>query len=213
MEYWNRCTGDAVLSDFHRFSPSLLSFFLRSLHTQRVWLSMRTLCLHYVKGLLHHNLQDLDVGLLHAEATEATDVVDGLFGVAADDAVAAQQVVAVLAHLEAEQSGLDRQGDLACARRLGTVAHDAGGHAEGVLQSVFDDIKTVTEEEGDAAARGAARADGTTVGREPADAGLLVDGHEVRQSHGANGAFLVDVELFSEGEYGQANRHTLVAAA
>ena len=69
---------------------------------------MRRVCLHYAKGSLHHYLQDLHVGLLHAEATKATDVVDGLFGVAADDAIAAQQVVAVLAHLEAEQSGLDR---------------------------------------------------------------------------------------------------------
>ena len=69
---------------------------------------MRRVCLHYAKSSLHHNLQDLDVGLLHAEAAEATDVVDGLFGVAADDAVATEEVVAVLAHLETEQSGFDR---------------------------------------------------------------------------------------------------------
>ena len=69
---------------------------------------MRRVCLHYAKGLFNHYLKDLHVGLLHAQTTEAADVVDGLFGVAADDAVATEEVVAVLAHLETEQSGFDR---------------------------------------------------------------------------------------------------------
>ena len=48
---------------------------------------------------LHHDFQNLHVGLLHAVAAEAADVVDGLFDVLTDDTIAAKEVAALLAHL------------------------------------------------------------------------------------------------------------------
>ena len=104
-------------------------------------------------------------------------MVDGLFDVLADDAVAAEEVAALFAHFVAEDARLHGEGDLAGAGGLGTVADDAGGHAEGVLQGMFDDVKRLAQEVGDAAARGAACADGAAIGRETTDAGLLVDGY------------------------------------
>ena len=140
-------------------------------------------------------------------------MVDGLFDILADDAVAAEEVAALFAHLITEDARLHGKGNLAGTRGLGAVADDASGHAQGVFKGVFDDVEWLTHEVGDATAGGAACADGTTVGREPADARLLVDGNEVRQGHGTNRAFLVDVVFFGVGEDGQADRHALVAAA
>ena len=90
-------------------------------------------------GLFHHDFQDLHVGLLHAVATEAANVVDGLFHVFADDAVAAKEVVVLLAHLIAEDARFHGKGDLARAGRLGTVADDTRSDTQGILQGVFND--------------------------------------------------------------------------
>ena len=139
-------------------------------------------------------------------------MVDGLFDVLADDAVAAEEVAALFAHLITEDARLHGKGNLAGTRGLGAVADDASGHAQGVLEGVLDDAERLTQKVGDATAGGATRTDGTTVGREPADARLLVDGNEVRQGHGTNRAFLVDVVFFGVGEDGQAEA-SLPAAA
>ena len=117
-----------------------------------------------IRGLFHHYLKDLHVGLLHAVAAEATDVVDGLFNVLADDTVAAKEVAALFAHLIAQDTRLHGEGDLAGARGLGAIAYDAGGHAEGIFKGVLDDAERLAHKVGDATARGTACADGTTVG-------------------------------------------------
>ena len=111
----------------------------------------------------HHYLQNLHVGFLHAEATQAADVVDGLFHVLADDAIAAEEVAALLAHLVAEDTSFDGEGDLAGTRGLGAIADDACCHAKSVLKGVLDDAERLAHEVGDATARGAACTDGTTI--------------------------------------------------
>ena len=116
------------------------------------------------RGLFHHDLKNLHVGLLHAIAAQAADVVDGLFHVAADDAVAAEEVVVLFAHLIAKDACLNGKGDFACTGRLGTVADDARCDAQGILQGVLDDTERLTHEVGDAAARGATCTDGTAIG-------------------------------------------------
>ena len=66
-------------------------------------------------ALFHHNLKNLHIGLLHAEAAETADVVDGLFDILADDAVATKEVATLLAHLVAEDARLYGKGDFARA--------------------------------------------------------------------------------------------------
>ena len=78
---------------------------------------------------LNHNLQNLHISLPHAVTAEASDVVDGFFGVAADDAVAAEEVAALLAHLVAEDARLHGEGDLAGTRGLGAVTDDTSRDA------------------------------------------------------------------------------------
>ena len=86
-----------------------------------------------VRCLFHHDFQDLDVGLLHAVATQTTDVVDGLFHVSANDTIATKEVVVLLAHLVAEDACFHRKGDFARARRLGAIADDASSDAQSIL--------------------------------------------------------------------------------
>lgn len=86
-----------------------------------------------VRCLFHHDFQDLDVGLLHAVATQTTDVVDGLFHVSADDAVATKEVVVLLAHFVAEDACFYRKGDFARTGRFGAVADDASSDAQSIF--------------------------------------------------------------------------------
>lgn len=162
----------------------------------------RSVVLYKKQDLFHHDFEDLHVSFLHAVTAETSDVVDGLLYVVAHDAVAAEELVAFLGHLIAEDARLHGDGDLAGARGLGTVAYNAGGDAEGILQCVVDDIKTLAHEVGDAASRSTSRTHCTTVGGEPADAGLLVDGHQVGEGNGTDDAVLVDMVFLGVGEDG-----------
>ena len=119
----------------------------------------------------------------------------------------------MFAHLVAKDAGFNGEGDFSRAGWLRAVADDASSHAQSVFQGVRDDVEAFAHEVGNAAACRTTRTHRTTIGRKPTDASLLVDGDEVGEGHSADGAFLVDAELFSVGEDGQAYCHALVAAA
>ena len=116
-------------------------------------------------------------------------------------------------HIVAQDSGLHRRGDFGCAGCLGSVADDAAGGGDGVGNGVGDAVQIGAHEVGDARSRTGSRTDRATEGGQPADAGLLVDGGEVRQSQSAVQLFVADLQLLGVLNDGQGSGHALIAGA
>lgn len=128
---------------------------------------------------LDHQPDDLLVGLLHAVLAQAADAFDGGLDVLHHDAVAALEFLMALIHVVAQQRRVHRGGDLRRAGGLCAVADDAGHDGQRVDHRVDGRFVAVAAEVDDACARTGTGADGTAVGRQGADAGLFVDGHQV----------------------------------
>ena len=80
-------------------------------------------------------------------------------------------------------------------RKLGSIAHDAGHNGKGVDHRVDGSLIAVAAQVHDACACTRTRADRAAVGRQGADAGLFVDGHQIGDDEGAVELFLAAVQL------------------
>src|SRR5699024_11732962 len=81
--------------------------------------------IQFPPSVLHHDLDDLFVGLAHPLAAQLADVADGVLNALGDDAVPGTELLAVQVHMVAHDAGLDAGSDLGGAAGLGAVADDA----------------------------------------------------------------------------------------
>ena len=130
---------------------------------------------------MQHDLNDFLIRLPHTVPTQATHIADGGFHALGDDAVAGAELLAVQVHMVSQNACLHAGRDLRRAAGLGTVTDNAGNDGQRVDQGMGNGLAVSALQIGDAAARRAACADRSAVGGQPPDAGLFVDGNEVRQ--------------------------------
>ena len=168
----------------------------------------------YARALfLQHEPDDFFVGFSHAEGGEEADGFNGFFDAVFDDAVAAEEFVAVFVHRQADQARVDGRGDLGGAACLGSVADDAGVDGDGVDDGVRDGVQAAALQIRDARAGAAARADGSAVCREPADSCLKMNGDEVRHGQRPQKFFMRFVVVPRKDDHRHAGGDALVAAA
>ena len=76
-------------------------------------------------GLADHDVEDLDVGVLHAHAAYVAHTGDRLLNGILDQALAGAEAAALHGHIVAQNRRIDGSRDLGGTARLGAVAHDA----------------------------------------------------------------------------------------
>ena len=160
-----------------------------------------------------HEADDLVVRLPHAVLPEQADAADSALDVFHDDPVSALELLAVLVHVESQDAGVYGECDLSCAGCLGAVADNAGSDGKRIDHSVDDRLVIPAAEVSDTRACACSGADSSAVGGEGADAGLLVDGHQIGEGKGAAESFVIGVQLpgIFDQRYGTGD--PLVAAA
>ena len=132
-----------------------------------------------------HEADDLVVRLPHAVLPEQADAADSALDVFHDDPVSALELLAVLVHVESQDAGVYGECNLSCAGCLGAVADNAGSDGKRIDHSVDDRLVIPAAEVSDTRACACSGADSSAVGGEGADAGLLVDGHQIGESMSA----------------------------
>ena len=130
-----------------------------------------------------HYADDFLVGLAHADAAKAAEICDRVFHAFGDQSVAAVKLLAAAIHLKAQNARLDRHRDFGRAGGLGPVADNAGRDRQRVYDRVGNFPAAAAVQIRNAGARTSARADRAAVGREPADAGLFMERHKIRNKN------------------------------
>ena len=69
-------------------------------------------------------LHDFAVIITHTDTAETTDILNRVLHAVGQDAVSGMEIIAGQTHFIAHDTGVHRNGDLACTRGLCSVAHN-----------------------------------------------------------------------------------------
>ena len=160
-----------------------------------------------------HNIQNLIVRRLHPIAPHAAEAADGLLHVALHQTFAGLEGAVSDAHLHAQQSRLQRRGNLGGAGGLGPITDHAAHGGDGVGDGSAEYGMRVVKQVADAAGCAAGRADHAAVGGQAADVVLLMNRRQIGDHQGAQQLLTPHVPLLGVDDHGHADRDALVSAA
>lgn len=128
----------------------------------------------------NHDFDDFFVGVFHTLFAQAADVIDGIFGSFPHQSIAGLEILIADVHIVAQDSGFNCGCDLSRTGRFCAVTDDATCSSDRIGDRVRNAISIRALKISDARARTCARAYRAAKCRETANAGLLVDGDQVR---------------------------------
>ena len=112
----------------------------------------------------HHQVDDLAVGLLHAEAGELSDIVDRVFHALFHNAFPAEELISVLIHGKPQKTCVNSSRNLGGTACLGTVAYDPGSDCNSIDHGMCNHFKTAALEKSDSGTGSDSGTDGSAVG-------------------------------------------------
>src|SRR5699024_3179213 len=132
--------------------------------------------------LLDHNVQDLLIRLPHAVLTQAAHHADGGLYALLQDTVTAPELLLILNHQVAQESGVQADGNLAGAGCLGAVKDKPEGNGRQVADVRSAPCLAAARQKGKGSARGARCAVVAPVGEEGPASRLRVIGHRLEMT-------------------------------
>ena len=118
-------------------------------------------------GLADHDVEDLDVGVLHTHTAYVAHASDCLLNGILDQALAGAEAATLHGHIMAQNRRIDGSRDLGGTARLGAVAHDTAHVTERIRDRRANLLARATAQPGNRSA-GAARGANSTANAESA---------------------------------------------
>ena len=164
-------------------------------------------------GLADHDVEDLDVGILHANAAHIAHAGDRLFHRILNQALSGTEAAALHGHIVAQNRRINGSGNLSGAACLGAIAHDAAHVTERIGDRRADLLARATAQPGNRRAGTARSANSTAKRRERTNIALDMHSNKIGQHHGAHQALVVAAQVVGIFHNGQRTGNTLVARA
>ena len=164
-------------------------------------------------GLADHDVEDLDVGVLHTHTAHVAHAGNRLLDGILDQTLAGTEATPLHGHVMSQNRRIDGSRNLGGTTRLGAVAHDAAHVTERIGDRRADLLARATAQPGNRSAGAARGANSTAKRRKRTNIALDMHGDKIGQHHGAYQTLVVATQVLGILHDGQCAGNALIARA